>query len=447
MRISDVSTFLTESSKVNIHHGFLVFLLLSIGATSASASRDTLLDHTRAAQLAASDELRIDTAASGASPAHSRLAARWEAHPSFAWTELALDGITKYRLNPLRAARLLAHLHAALHDAWVLCAPARDELRCARIAQHVAGARVLENFLPEEAPGRFIALATSALASLDLKPLDEPEREALQRGKSSAWAALLRAWSDASDRPLAAPQRPPPQPGTWRPTPPLFALNPTEGGAALWETWLLRNGAEVQPPEPLAYGSAAYVAEVREVLEVSRALTDAQKRVAEEWNLDVGTATPPGVWNRHATTFIRERGLGLGAATRLMTEVNLAMFDALVACWSAKLKWWTERPVTEVRERFDPGFVPHLTTPPFPGYVSGHACTSGAAAFVLGARIPELRDTANAMAAQAAMSRLYGGIHIRSDNEEGLKLGAEVARRAIERLDAGPTRRNQGTNK
>lgn len=375
------------------------------------------------------------------------LSARWGMYPSLAWNELALQGIEKYRLNPLRAARLLAHLHAALHDAWVHCAQAQGGPRCVRIAQHAAAARVMQHFLPEETPGRFMSLAISALASMQLRDADSQDRQALERGKTAASAAVLRAFADGADRPMFAPQRPPPQPGTWRPTPPLFAINPSEQGAPRWRTWLLKSGDEVRPPPPLAYGSPQYVAEVREVQEVSRSLTEAQKKIADGWNLDVGTATPPGVWNRHAMKLIRERELGMESATQLLAEINLAMFDALVACWSAKMQWWTERPVTEVRERFDPSFVPHVATPPFPGYVSGHASASGAAAFVLGARIPEIKDEALAMAKEAAMSRLYGGIHLRSDNDEGLKLGLEVGRRAIERLDAQSARRDQSTNR
>lgn len=415
---------------------------------AAMAQTAPLLDLAQAAEIAKKDTLRLHIAVpAAAANARGALAARWGAHPSLAWDELALQGIEKFRLNPLRAARLLAHLHAALHDAWALCTQREYTPRCTRIAQHVAAGRVLEYFLPEETPGRLVALSLSALAGLDWHAADEADRAALDRGRTAAWAAVQRAWSDGADRPLLAPPRPPPKPGTWRPTPPLFALNPTEQPAGRWRTWLLRSGDEVVPAPPTVYGSPAYVAEVREVLEVHRRLSAEQKRIAEDWNLDVGTATPPGVWNRHAMRWITERGLGLEASTRLLAELNLAMFDALVACWNAKMTWWTERPVTEVHERFDPAFVPHLSTPPFPGYVSGHASASGAAAQVLAARLPAVRDEVFAMAEEAALSRLYGGIHLRSDNEEGLKLGREVGRLVVDRLDARSARRDQSTNR
>ena len=407
---------------------------LCIYGGEAPAQTILLPDLAAARDVAARDELQIRMPAAQPVAERHGLAARWERHPSLAWNELALRGIEKFRFNPLRAARLLAHLHAALHDAWSQCADTPSPDRCARIAQHVAAGRTLELFLPEETPGRFMALATSALASLSLHTADDDDGVALEHGKTAAWGAAMRAFLDGSDRTLLAPARPVPKPGTWRPAPPLFALNPVEQGATRWKTWFLTRGDEVRPPPPPAYGSPGFVAEVKEVLEVGRALTSAQKKIANDWDLDIGTATPPGVWNRYAMKLVLDNGLGIGESTALLAEVNLAMFDALVACWTAKMTWWTERPVTEVRERFDPSFTPYVATPSFPGYVSGHASTSGAAAYVLGARIPSVRSEAMAMASEAAQSRLYAGIHLRSDNEEGLKLGIEVGRLAVERL-------------
>ncbi len=79
--------------------------------------------------------------------------------------------------------------------------------------------------------------------------------------------------------------------------------------------------------------------------------------------------------------------------------------------------------MTASHERLDPDWLPHLLTPAFPGYVSTHAVVSGAAAAVLAAYFPESAAALQVAADEAALSRLYGGIHFRSDNEEGLKLG------------------------
>jgi membrane-associated phospholipid phosphatase len=77
--------------------------------------------------------------------------------------------------------------------------------------------------------------------------------------------------------------------------------------------------------------------------------------------------------------------------------------------------------------------MPHLVTPAHPSYPSGHACTSGAAAEVLAASFPGETAQLQAMAKEAGMSRLYGGIHFTSDIESGLELGRKIGLRAIAR--------------
>ena len=76
-------------------------------------------------------------------------------------------------------------------------------------------------------------------------------------------------------------------------------------------------------------------------------------------------------------------------------------------------------------------------TPPFPAYVSGHSSTSGAAATVLSAAFPGRATELTAMAEEAAVSRLYGGIHFRSDNEAGLVLGRRAGERAVRAYGLG----------
>jgi len=181
----------------------------------------------------------------------------------------------------------------------------------------------------------------------------------------------------------------------------------------------------------MEYGSVGYWAEVEEVRRVAAGLTAQQKRIAEQWNLDLGSATPPGVWNLHARELVLDRKLGAAAAARVFSTLNVAMMDALIACWYTKFKWWTERPVTVIREHYDPAFTPHVITPAFPSYVSGHSSASGAAAEVLASFFPAEAGRLKGMAQEASMSRLYGGIHFRSDTEAGLELGRKIGARAF----------------
>jgi membrane-associated phospholipid phosphatase len=167
---------------------------------------------------------------------------------------------------------------------------------------------------------------------------------------------------------------------------------------------------------------------------VASRLTPAQKAVTEAWNLDRGTMTPAGVWNLKAADLAEQAGLAGPETVRAFAALNVAMADAMIACWHAKYKWWTIRPISVIRERDDPRFLSYLLTPAFPSYPSGHASISGAAEVVLARFFPAKADWLRAQAAEAAESRLLGGIHYRSDNDEGLELGRAVGRRVVQRF-------------
>jgi membrane-associated phospholipid phosphatase len=148
-----------------------------------------------------------------------------------------------------------------------------------------------------------------------------------------------------------------------------------------------------------------------------------------------GTVTPPGHWNAIALDLIRSHQLSERAAAHLLAALNTAHADAFIACWDEKYTYWSERPVTAIRRELDPTFLPYITTPPFPSYVSGHSTTSGAASTVLAARFADAARMLRALAVEAAASRLYGGIHFRSDNEAGLALGKKIGLVAVKRYD------------
>jgi membrane-associated phospholipid phosphatase len=130
-------------------------------------------------------------------------------------------------------------------------------------------------------------------------------------------------------------------------------------------------------------------------------------------------------------------------AVRALAALNVAMNDAAIACWRAKYRWWKVRPVTVIRDRFDAKFLPHLVTPPHPSYVSGHATVSGAAEAALAAFFPERKSELHGYAEEAAMSRLWGGIHYRSDDDEGLHLGRRIGERVAKQALAAASAPNQ----
>lgn len=368
------------------------------------------------------------------------MAQKWASGPaSFPWNSLALELIVKYQQNPLRAARVLAHLHAAANDAIAQLAVTNKVEAAQAVAVHAAASAVLAHFYPRESPGRIEAIGIAAMLAVAARARGSPETFdfAAAVGCRAAIEAIERALDDGSDATWNPADRPAAGPSVWRAAPPLNLYNPSEPLAGNWRTWVVDDGREISPPAPVPFGSAPYWTEAEEVLRVSRTLTAEQKRIADHWNLDRGSVTPPGLWNRKAMELVAGSGWGTAAAARVLAALNVAMSDALVACWRAKFDHWTVRPVNVIREKLDPDFLPYLLTPPFPGYVSGHAAASGAAAEVLAAFFPERAAELQEWAEEAAMSRLYGGIHFRSDNTEGLRLGRAVGRRVIERSLGG----------
>ncbi|MCU0904273.1 MAG: vanadium-dependent haloperoxidase, partial [Tabrizicola sp.] len=124
-------------------------------------------------------------------------------------------------------------------------------------------------------------------------------------------------------------------------------------------------------------------------------------------------------------------------------KLGAAQADAFISCWATKYKYNLLRPVTYIKRVIDNAWEPLLITPPFPEYTSGHSCQSGAASTVLTAvfgdsfafddethvdeGLPVRSFPSFAAAAEeAAMSRLYGGIHFRFGNEAGLAQGRAV---------------------
>lgn len=342
--------------------------------------------------------------------------------PLIEWTERSLKLIVKYRQNPLRAARCLSYLHVVMHDALWIAQHLPYSIREAVV--HRAAAQTIAYFFPYEVHEHRTTL-------------DDGTPDKFKAGKDNGAptivatlaarvfnAALSRAWRDGSEREWTPQQLPRLGQGQWRPSPPLRIATPMEALAGEWQTWGLGVDAP-QAPEPLRGDQA--IAELEEVRRIRKSLSHEQKALAERWNLDRGTVTPAGVWNRIALEMLPARQRGTEHAVAELALLNVVMMDALIVCWRAKYRWWTERPITAIRSLGDPHFTSWLLTPPFPSYVSGHATVSGAAARVLGWLMPEQRATLEAMAEEAAWSRLLGGIHTRNDNEAGLALGRAVA--------------------
>jgi hypothetical protein len=364
------------------------------------------------------------------------------------WNEAALQAIRDEQTPPPLAARNLAMVHVAVHDAVNsvrrtheafrfearLCGPTSPETAAA-----VAAHRVLLDLYPNQAE------CLNATLRCSMRDLDPGERTANGVALGHAVAEKVLAWRAADGETRRVAYRPRSGPGLWQPTPPRYkpALLPQWSQA---KCFAMRSGDQFRPAGPPALDSAAYEAAYREVEALGRAdsrvRTREQTEIARFWEDGEGTVTPPGHWNRIAQGVARDRRLSVEENARLFALLNVALADAGIACWDCKFKYDFWRPVQAIQEA-DRDWVPLLETPPFPAYSSGHSTFSGAAAAALaaffGTDAVRFRSTSEGLpcvtrsyrsfseaAAEAGQSRIYGGIHWQFDNTEGLHCGREV---------------------
>ena len=363
--------------------------------------------------------------------------------PGLAWTRLQLSMHVKHKVSPTRAARGLALMHVAMRDAALAAKTCGHDVA---LAQSMAAAHVL-GYLFNAEERSFDRIVFELAARYRGHARDRPDdasaralslgyeigRQLVAHGDSDGaqhgWNGVRLQWY-GEERYYG--------PGSWEPTPPYFYFPPSEPFAPLWRTWMPVDHDAIRPVPP-RYGSPAYLKDLQEVIDVQRALTPEQLAIAKFWVDGHGSVTPPGHWNQIALDALAGRGaVDARHALDMFADLNMAMADAFIVTWAVKYRYWTVRPITAARQLLGVELKPAILTPPFPGYVSGHAATSGAAARVLGHYLPDRAAVFDAQAEQAAMSRLYGGIHFRHDNEDGLALGRRLATAVIERA-APPT--------
>jgi hypothetical protein len=235
------------------------------------------------------------------------------------------------------------------------------------------------------------------------------------------------AWAPPIDFAAAWKGTVPTGPGMWRSAP---GLPPMGIFLASSRTWLIDSATQFRPAPPPAHDSPAFQAALEEVRRVARERTPDQIRVAQRWN----RADPWAVWNELASVALQRHRVSDPDAARVLAVLNAAASDAVIACFEAKYHYWTFRPSQADTTL---ALADSVASPNFPSYPSGHACSAGAFDAVLGHYLPQERAEFTRVAEEQAMSRLYGGIHYRFDNDTGLALGRAVGRYAIERERRG----------
>jgi hypothetical protein len=374
------------------------------------------------------------------------------------WNNAALDAIRADKTPPPKASRALAILHASMFDAVngisrrcesYLVHSALPASASQEAAASAAGHRVLLALYPA-AEANCDTLYKNTLAAIP----DGPRKNAgIAWGESVATRILQDRATDGSNAIVPSPARS--GPGCWVPTPPAYAgyLLPQWG---LLKPFCMTSCTQFRPPGPPALSSAKYAADYNEILALGAASnstrTADQTEIALFWADGAGTETPPGHWNSIAQQVGTALGNTLEDNARLFALLNLAMADAAICAWDAKYTFDFWRPVTAIRNgdrdenpatTADPTWNSFIITPPFPDYVSGHSTFSGAAATVLAMfygtddipfttgsdflpGVSRSFSRFSVAAEEAALSRLYGGIHFRSANDDGLHAGLHI---------------------
>lgn len=246
------------------------------------------------------------------------------------------------------------------------------------------------------------------------------------------------------------------EPGAWSPTPPAFqtALQPDWGNN---RPFVLQPEQECAAKPPLLYSEevdSPFYRQAQEVYNTVRLLTPEQRIIALYWADDPGhTSTPPGHSLSIVNQLLQQQEAPLGLVAEVYAKVGIALADAFIGCWKAKYEYNRIRPISYIQLLIDPLWnTPTVTdpvvTPPFPEYTSGHSVQSGAVAEVLTSLfgdqvaftdhtherrgfLPRSYDSFWAMANEAAISRLYGGIHYRDAIENGLDQGRCIGQQVL----------------
>jgi hypothetical protein len=211
----------------------------------------------------------------------------------------------------------------------------------------------------------------------------------------------------------------------------------------------------IKVPEIIEYSqaeSSAYYKMFRAVYDKNLNLSQEEKEIAAWWGDDPTESwTPPGHSYSIVNQIVNKEKINLFHAAEMYAQVGIAVADAFVNCWKAKYTYHCERPSTYVRKVINPNWVQFWPEPPFPAFYSGHSVQGAAAATVLEGLVGKnyaFTDNSHTgrptdmirqvsfkarsfnslwlMAEESAMSRFYGGIHTKLDNEIGLNEGKKI---------------------
>jgi hypothetical protein len=236
--------------------------------------------------------------------------------------------------------------------------------------------------------------------------------------------------------------------GYWEPTSAqLIPMQPYWGSIRSFIPKSIETAQPVAPPTFSTSTTSDMYNFALQVVNAKKNITPEQTVIAKYWADGGGTVSPPGHSLAITRQLVGERKLALDRAAEAYCKSTIAVADAFIACWKCKYVYNLMRPVTYIKKNIDPTWTPLIATPPFPEYISGHSTQSGALAYILTDLFgdvaftdrtnenrkdidgtPRKYDSFMKMANEAAISRLYGGIHYDFGNNNGLGTGIKIGK-------------------
>ena len=252
----------------------------------------------------------------------------------------------------------------------------------------------------------------------------------------------------------------------WKPTPPDYM----DGIEPHWKeirTLVIDSSNQFAPKDPLPFDlteGSPFQKQLMQVFEVTNQLNEEQLEIAKFWDCNpyvthhrghamfaTKKITPGGHWIGITAVATRQAKSTFDETVNAYANVSIALFDAFISCWDEKWNTLVVRPETLINQFYDEEWLPLLQTPPFPEYTSGHSVISRAAAVILtdlfgenfaftdttellyGLPVREYNSFIHA-SEEAAISRLYGGIHYMMAIEEGVKQGGAVGDYIVDQI-------------
>ncbi|HYC86655.1 MAG TPA: vanadium-dependent haloperoxidase [Chryseosolibacter sp.] len=253
---------------------------------------------------------------------------------------------------------------------------------------------------------------------------------------------------------------------TWKPTPPAY-MDAVEPHWNKIRTFGIDSAGQFKPVPPTPFSSekkSQFFKEALEVYQMTKDLTPEQKEIASFWDCNpfmlnvkghVMFATkkisPGGHWMNITNVACKKAKADFRKASEAYMRVSVALVDGFISCWDEKYRSRLIRPESFINQYVDQDWVPLLQTPPFPEYTSGHSVISSASAVTLTKLFGEnfaFTDsteiefglTARSFnsfeqaAEEAAMSRMYGGIHYRPAVVNGMTEGRALGSYLMEKI-------------